>query len=264
MLEEVVCMGMERVEEKRRASGFRLMERDVEILGFLLDQKFASLEQVYFKFFDVRKSVKEALPKGLHVARQRLQILRKAGLIFTEKVYTESKSLYLLSAQGFELFQNRKPHDAFKPPMKRVDFRTYGHDTKVNDCRVALEKTGRVNAWLPDRRLKSEGFSSQYSFSELPRGIVPDGVFVSSKGERIAFELETSPRKKSRYESKKWDFLKVMRGENPLIHRVFWIGATDRIERDLREVVGGVDSFYVESYGHFLSKLWPNGQPEKV
>ena len=50
--------------------GFRLTERDIEILGFLLDQKFASLEQIYFRHFDARKTVSEPLPKNLYVTRQ--------------------------------------------------------------------------------------------------------------------------------------------------------------------------------------------------
>ena len=70
---------------------FRLTARDIEILGFLLDQKFASLEQIYFRRFDVRKTVTEPLPKNLYVTRQRLKILRQAGLIKTEKVYSEAK-----------------------------------------------------------------------------------------------------------------------------------------------------------------------------
>lgn len=59
-----------------------------------------------------------------------------------------------------------------------------------------------------------QGFESQYSWHELPRELVPDGIFISSKGERIAFEIETTPRKKSRYEDKRDGFLSVMRGRS--------------------------------------------------
>ena len=108
------------------------------------------------------------------------------------------------------------------------------------------------------------GFESEFSHWELPKELVPDGVFISSKGERIAFEIETTPRKRSRYEDKRDGFLRVMRGSNPLLHRVFWVGYTDRIFSELTEVVGGRPEFVVESYGHFLSKLWPKGVPERI
>lgn len=249
---------------KGKYESFRLTDRDVEILAFLLDQKFASLEQIYFKFFDTRAQVTDPLPKGLHVTRQRMAVLRRAGLISTERVYSESRSLYLLTQSGFQLFRSRRPHDAFAQPMKSVDFRNYEHDTKVNDCRIAIERTGKVIKWIPERRLRMEGFESEFSFRSLPRELVPDGIFISSKGERIAFEIETTYRKKSRYEDKRDAFFSVMIGENQLIHRVFWVGFTDRIYSDLKEVAGRAEGFSIESYSHFLSKLWPRGVPERV
>jgi len=252
------------VGKKKQSSNFRLTDRDVELFGFLLDQKFASLEQIYFRYFDVRQAVTDPLPSKLFVTRQRLQILKRAGLVASQKVFSESKSLYLLTPLGFQIFRGRRPHDAFTAPVREVDFRNYEHDTKVNDCRIAIEKTGKVMKWLPERRLRSQGFESEFSFHELPKELVPDGVFISSKGERIAFEIETTPRKKSRYEDKLDGFLSVMGGKNPLIHRVFWVGFTERIYSDLKSVAGQHRQIKVESYSHFLSKLWPKGIPERV
>jgi hypothetical protein len=249
---------------KGDALNFRLTLRDIEILGFLLDQKFASLEQLYFRFFDVREKVTDPLPSNLFVTRQRLQILRRAGLVSTERVYSEAKSLYLLTAQGFQVFQSKRPHDAYATAIRQIDFRNYEHDTKVNDCRIAIERTGKIMKWVSERKIRMKGFESQFSNSELPDEIVPDGIFISSKGERIAFEIEVSPRKKARYLDKKHAFQGIMGGVSPLIHKVFWVGFTPRIVSDIRETVGHDENFLVESYGHFLAKLWPKGMPEKV
>jgi len=245
--------------KSRRSSGFRLTERDVSILSFLLDQKFASLEQIYFMFFDVRASVDDPLPRGLFVTRQRLQILRKAGLVITQKVYTESKSVYLLTPLGFKIIESRRPNDAYAQPVKRVDFRNYEHDTRVNDCRIALERSGRVMKWFSDRRLKMDGFSSQFSSQNLPKSVVPDGVFVSKKGKRVIFEIEASTRKKKRYQDKYWDFRSVMGGSDSLIHHVIWVGATPVIKRALKSIVNENKEFSVESYLYFLNKYWPDG-----
>ena len=262
MIEESVRK--EKGKKDSGISGFRLVERDLDIFSFLLDQKFASLEQLYFRFFDIRAQVSDPLPSGLYVTRQRLQILKRAGLIHTQKVFSEAKSLYLLSPLGFQIFRGRRPHDAFSQQVKEVDFRNYEHDTKVNDCRTAIERTGKIMKWLPERRLRMKGFESQFSFQTLPKELVPDGIFVSSKGERIAFEIETTPRKRSRYEEKRNGFLSVMGGATPLIHRVFWVGSTDRIFSDLKAVAGNRPEFFIESYAHFLSKLWPKGTPERI
>jgi hypothetical protein len=258
-----VATGSGRRRKKEKES-FRLTDRDYDILSFLLDQKFASLEQLYFRFFDGRVKVTDPLPKNLFVTRQRLSILRRADFIATQRVFSEAKSLYLLSPKGFQLLRSKRPHDAYAAPPRDVDFRNYEHDTKVNDCRIAIERTGKLMKWISERRLRKEGFESQFSDYQLPEEIVPDGIFVSSKGERIAFEIESTPRKKSRYEDKRSSFSDVMYGKSPLLHRVFWVGATARIVSDLKEVVDGDKRFIVESYSHFLSKLWPKGTPEKV
>jgi hypothetical protein len=255
---------IDRAAGKKQLANFRLTERDVEILGFLLDQKFASLDQIYFRFFDARAKVTDPLPANLHVTRQRLQVLKRAGLVAAQKVFSEARSLYLLTPLGYQIFRGRRPHDAFATPTRAVDFRNYEHDTKVNDCRIAIERTGKIMKWLPERRLRMQGFESQFSWSTLPKELVPDGIFISSKAERIAFEIETTPRKKSRYMDKREGFLSVMGGQDPLIHRVFWVGFTDRIFSDLKEVAGDRPEFIIESYSHFLSKLWPRGVPERI
>ena len=250
--------------KRKKEVSFRLTSRDYEILSFLLDQKFASLEQLYFRFFDVRSKVTDALPNNLFVTRQRLSKLRKLGLLETTRVFSEAKSLYLLSPKGLQVLRNQRPHDAYANAVRDVDFRGYEHDTKVNDCRIAIERTGKVMKWISERKLRMQGFESQFSGYTLPEEIIPDGIFISSKGERVAFEIETTPRKKSRYEEKLYAFSDVMRGSKPLLHMVIWVGATDRILSDLKSVTRDQKQFAVESYAHFLSKLWPTGAPEKI
>jgi hypothetical protein len=248
--------------EEKKSAGFRLTDRDVAILGFLMDQKFASLEQIYFRFFDVRASNLDPLPPGLHVTRQRIQVLMRGGLVSSQRVFSESKSLYLLTQFGHQVLESRRPEDVFAPATRDIDFRNYEHDTKINDCRIAIERAGKVVKWIPERRIRMNGFASQHSAYKLPKEIVPDGVFISSKGERIAFEIETTHRKKSRYEAKRDGYLSVMGGDNPLIHRVIWVGFTDKILKDLRQVNRNHEEFIIDSYGHFASKLWPKSLAE--
>lgn len=58
----------------------RLTPRDFEILKYLYDQKFCSLECLYYRFFDGRNPG-EPVPIHMRVARQRLQILKRAEFI---------------------------------------------------------------------------------------------------------------------------------------------------------------------------------------
>ena len=229
-----------------------------------MDQKFASIETLYFRFFDQRKGPEEALPNQFHVARQRLGVLRRAGLIHTEKVYSESKSLYLLSAVGFRYLETKKPDDAYAPPVKCVDFRSYEHDQALNYCRVAIERGGKSWKWLPERRIRMNGFSVSGVSQKLPASLVPDGIFMSSKGERVAFEFEASHRKKSRYEWKISEYQKVMGGVEPLLHQVLFVAGTPRIYLDLKSVLAGKKGFLLETYTYFLGKLFPSQEESPV
>ena len=136
----------------------RLTKRDAEIFRFLLDQKFATLEAIYFRFFDVRKNHSESLPSHLFVTRQRLGLLRKAGFLATENVYTESKSLYLLGSRGYQYLKQYGSEPPYAIPTKSVDFRNFVHDLRVTYCRVALERTRRALQWFPERRIRMKGY----------------------------------------------------------------------------------------------------------
>lgn len=242
----------------------RLTERDYDLFRFLLDQKFGSLEMLYFRFFDGRKDPKEPLPKNLFVARQRLGLLRRAGFLMTERVYSEAKNLYLLSPLGFHAFRARFDEDAYAAPIKQVDFRSFDHDQAVSLCRVAIERQGKAWKWFSDRRLRMHGFQAKGSRYQLPESIVPDGIFISSKGERVAFELEATHRKKSRYEWKCNEYERVMREgyeTQPLFHRVLFVAGTPRVYESLKDVLQGRQGFMLESYQHFLGRLYPPSVP---
>lgn len=79
----------------------RLTPRDFEILKYLYDQKFCSLECLYHRFFDQRQPG-EPIPNQMRVARQRLQALKRAEVIKTQRVYSEAKSVYLIAPRGYQ------------------------------------------------------------------------------------------------------------------------------------------------------------------
>ena len=108
------------------------------------------------------------------------------------------------------------------------------------------------------------GFQVEGVRHELPSSIVPDAIFISSKGERIAFELEFTHRKKSRYAFKVSEYERVMIGSNPLIHRVLFVGGNERVYRDLGEVLEQREEFLLESYAYFLGRLFPPEQASIV
>lgn len=236
----------------------RLTERDYAVFQFLLDQKFASLEVLYLMFFDQRESVKDPLPAQFAVARQRLGILKRAGLIHTQRVYSEAKSLYLLSQTGHKALQAKYTQLVYAPPMREVDFRNYDHDMRVSLVRVALSRSGKALKWYSERRVRMQGFQVEGVSAILPETIIPDGIFKSSKGERVAVEVEATIRKKSRFRFKVQEYEALIGQPNPLIHRVLFVACSDAVGKDLAEVIEKRSGFVLETYSHFVNGLFPN------
>jgi hypothetical protein len=69
--------------------GFRLTGRELDLLEFVLDQKFAGIDAMYQRFYAVENS------KSQRYAAERVQLLRRHGFLRAENVYTEPKLFYL-------------------------------------------------------------------------------------------------------------------------------------------------------------------------
>lgn len=254
-------MEMMETEMRRTAGpGFRLTERDLDLLQFLQEQQFASLGMLYYRFFDRRSRANDPVPDQLWVTRQRLATLRRAGLVSTQRVFTEGKALYLLSLAGYAILRQRRELALDAPPPATVDFRYYEHDRRVGLCRIALERAGKSFKWYPDRFLRRQrGYPyGERGFVKFPPGLIPDGVFISGKNERISFELELTPKKRERYQEKREGYRRLMAergregsGEH-LLHRAVLVACTDRIGKDLTEFFGGTDRFRVVQYGSLV------------
>jgi hypothetical protein len=184
-------------------SGFELQARDYEILRFILEQKFASLEAIYFRFFDVRKVETDPLPKNLWTTRQRLSKLRASALLKTEKVLSSGKAHFLLTPFGHKVLTHHVSTLITIKPTKEIDFSLYEHDSRITMIRALTEARKKCTRWYSEKWLKASPIyidnKYKYIFS---KDIRPDAVFINSKGERIALELEMSRKGRRRLEEK--------------------------------------------------------------
>jgi hypothetical protein len=234
----------------------RLTKRDEQLFRFLLDQKFASLEAIYLKFFDRRVSVSDPFPKKLFVTRQRLSLLVKEGVLKTERVYTESKSLYLLTNSGFQYLKVHSSAPLYASPVKVVDFRQYLHDLRATYCRIALERARLAFGWISEREIRMKGYVKKGV--TMPDTVVPDGVFTSAKGQRVAFELESSDRKFSRFQSKATEYQSLV--AQGFLDRVLWVACDAKIHAALLKATGSSPVFTIGKYQEFHSQLFPWGK----
>lgn len=172
--------------------GVRLQPRDYEILRFILEQKFVSLESIYFRFFDVRAGDEVLLPKNLWTTRQRLAKLRSVLLIKTEKVLSSGKAHFLITPLGYKVLREKDDEVFHIKPTKRIDFSLYEHDLKLTMLRAFLEKKGKSNLWRSEKWLRGSVFEGEGYRHRFSKELIPDAVFYNARDERVALEVELS------------------------------------------------------------------------
>ena len=243
------------VSKPERAPSIRLTPRDYLLFALLLEQGFLTLEAAYLALFDSRKSPIDPFPRHLEVTRQRLRLLEKWKLISNYPAPMQSKGVYLLSRKGYQALCQKLPDRAFAPPPRVVDLGTFEHDKAITFIRIALEKSGKAFGWYPEHRIRFEGFTERRK--SLPKGLIPDGLFLNSKGERIALEVEPARKARARYERKMRDYHYVMR--DGLIQKVLYVTRRTDIAKEILDASRGNENILIEHYDHFLSRLLPPG-----
>lgn len=186
-----------------KSPGFELTARDYEILRFILEQKFCSLEAIFFRFFDARKLPEDPLPKNFWTTRQRLSKLRSSCLIKTEKVLSSGRAHYLITPLGHKILSGKSKDILSIQSPKAIDFSLYEHDVRITMVRAFTEVRGKCEKWFSEKWLKAQPIyidgKYKYNFSKDLR---PDAVFINSKKEKMAFELEVARKSRSRLEEK--------------------------------------------------------------
>jgi len=210
--------------------GFRLTQREVALLEFVLDQKFASIDALYPRFYAVGES------DSTRYAAERLQLLRRHGFLEATRVYTSPKLFYLASPLARDVLQAQRPDRRLLDPISSIDFRTFEHDWRVTLCRVAREKSGHARDWVSERRLKAEW--ARYS-GVLAREYCPDGIYTNRRGEQVAFELELAPKTRERMSRKVTKFLDAMRhgSASGPFQRALFVACSPQVQKQIEGLV---------------------------
>lgn len=224
---------------KTKTKKLLIQPRDYLILKFILEQKFASLEVIYFRFFDVRKNSSDPLPNHFWTTRQRLSKLRQACLIKTEKVLSSSRAHYLLTPLGYRTLLSHVEVLNIKP-AKRIDFSLYEHDLRVSLIRAIAERKGAVKAWYSEKVIRGSVVPIVEGGFKFAKDLYPDAVFINSKGERVALEFEMSRKGLRRVENKVRDYERYLgswRG-GKVIDKVWIVSIRQNINNVYQRAIG--------------------------
>jgi len=157
----------------------KLMERDIEIMGWVLEQKFMTRKQIRKVFW------KDLSDKSTEDYR-RLNELRVSGYLKTSKRSFYKEALYLVTGKGVRQLKDFSRNRGLWE-LADADYSNYKHDLAVTDMRIMFQEWGYKN-WVSERILSRR--------DDLRR--VPDGM-IFNRERYTAVEYESSQKSKSRY-----------------------------------------------------------------
>jgi len=158
----------------------RVVNRDIEIMGWILEQKFMTVDQVIDVFWIGTES-------GRKEGYRRLLELQREGCLKRCKSGIYRNLMYLVTASGLKVLRV-SGRDRGLSENVDLDYASYKHDVVVTDIRIMFHKWG-YRDWASERIVAKH--------NNLRR--VPDGVIY--QGDKcFAIEYESTQKSKKRYE----------------------------------------------------------------
>jgi hypothetical protein len=211
--------------------------------------RFATLEDIYLRFFSKLQNGERS--KSSTYAAERIILMKKVGYISAVKHPRKWSSLLLPTMKSYYFLKNMYDLDSIPRPSGSYDLNTFDHDEKVLKLRTRLEDELKIGSWISDRQLRC--------FPELAGGLtgtyVPDAIYTTTSGEKVAFELEISVKGKERYREKvrKYLYLLGASGEDKPFTRVHFVCAKDIVRKHIEaETKLYPEYFQIEQLSKYL------------
>lgn len=213
----------------------QITERDLEIIGFVLAMKFASVGDIHRKFFKIKRD--GSFSNSEWCTRERLRQLIEMGYLNSVRYRFEQKSYYVGTKHGYDLIHYSAAALTPPKPIRQIDIRTFDHDLLVLKSRLVLEEFEKVKNWESDRQLKIQ-YTEYFQFRSC-RDSTPDGVYWTSDGKRVAFEYEIARKSTQRYRDKIRKYVSRIRhegvNEGPKYDHVRMVCERESVFRILKE-----------------------------
>jgi hypothetical protein len=227
--------------------GIQIQKRDLEILRFCLEMKFADIESLNEVYFDAQSH-------DMFAARKRIQKLESVGLLRSVSLLSgTAKKFYLTTPKGYrELVKGVTSHEVIPNPISKLSVVTFEHDLGVLKCRLALEKQKRASFWRSERLLKSQ---AEAFTGRLQRDFMPDALFTSKQGKVCAFEFENKPKTESKLREKIFRLQALMTGPSPVFEACLFVASSENLKKKIKSITDSVpNKFVVQSFGELQVK----------
>ena len=237
-----------KVGEKEKIS---LQVRDLEILRFCLEMKFADIESLNFWFFDFKNL-------GLFAARKRIQKLEAGGFLkSTSMLSGTTKKFYLTTPKGYrEILKGSCPtlQELSSPsaerylgfslpkPVTKLSVATFEHDLGVLKIRRLLEEQKRATQWRSERLLKAQALMTT---SNLKRDFMPDALFTSKQGKIVAFEFENKPKTEAQLREKIFRLNAITERKDAPFEACLFVASTDNLKKKILSITNLIPGRFV-------------------
>ena len=188
----------------------KLTQRDLDIIRFCLEMRFATIAQLHQRFFNKSHSGDQS--KCDRWTQERLYKLRQSNYLKLQKNFLTGENLILPTIKGYQLIKKHFYFEDLPKPITYIDFRQFEHDKLLIDCRTQLEKTKQIKRWISERCLQSRPEVTT-SFRD---DSIADALCITSIDESFYFELELSLKTKERYKKKIKRYVYILRSEKPM------------------------------------------------
>lgn len=191
---------------KPRRMRVMLSPRDLEALEFIIEMKFAGLNEVFEKFFS-RVGSDRTVTSSTEWTRKRLRQLEAAGLLRADVGIGLRERVYFATFKGYHAVCSVHPEKMLAKPTGGLDLRTFVHDRELLLVRLEFERKCEKLIWISDRKLRQGqgpnlGFSSAY---------VPDALIELPGVGHVALEIEIALKSRARYRDKVQRYVRIIR-----------------------------------------------------
>ena len=213
------------MELERSIKKVALQGRDLEILRFCLEMKFADIEILNSKFFD---------PDSLEMfaARKRVQKLEASGFLKSVSMLSgTTRKFYLTTKKGYREVLNITPDENIPEVVTKLSVVTFEHDLGVLKLRKLLEEQRRATHWQSERLLKNKAHTITQS---LKREFMPDALFTSKQGKVVAFEFENKPKTETQLREKLFRLKAIIESNDAPFEACLVVTSTDNLKKKIQ------------------------------
>ena len=188
-------------------------------------------------------------------AYDRVAFLERSGFLQPLRTPYSLKTYFKATKQGQEAalaLENKEGVAMSLVPLHSPPLNEIAHSDGLTELRLRVEKQQSEATWKSDRVLMIDpSFPRERFYSH-----VPDAIWTTPKGSRIAVEYERTRKTKSRLRLKIETFSREVARPDRAFDRVLWIGVpgtmqilTDALKNHPGQTLRTMDQFFLELKG---------------